>query len=58
VIVCGYDMAWAGKCTKNNCEDHKLIKCSYCGKKAVKDCGYCGFLVCGKPLCKDCNCKH
>jgi hypothetical protein len=60
VVVCGYDIAWIGKCTEpagenGRCEKHAKAVCCSCGKPATHDCPETGQLVCGAPLCDDCE---
>jgi len=63
-MKCTRKLGWEGGCRKEAvegdtmCEEHKDEKCSKCSKRAVNNCGYCGFLVCGQPLCEDCKCEH
>ena len=60
-VICCFDNGWAGKC-KNEaiengfCEEHKDVKCCSCVEKATRLCDETGFLVCGAPLCD--NCEH
>ena len=57
---CKFDKAWIGKC-KNDadesgyCEEHKDIMCCSCGAKATHECSETMGLVCGAPLCDDCE---
>lgn len=57
---CKYNLAWIGDC-KNEadesgyCEEHKDIKCCSCGEKATHQCAETMGLVCGAPLCNDCE---
>ncbi len=51
---CGYEQQWVGPCKNEKpCPDHKDKKCWECGKPATKECGFCGFLVCGMPECDE-----
>jgi hypothetical protein len=59
-ITCRFDKAWIGKCEKEAdesgfCEEHKGIKCVSCGVQATRDCPETMGLVCGAPLCDDCE---
>lgn len=47
-----------GKPTKEDglCEHHLGMKCAGCGGQAVRECDECLQLVCGAPLCS--NCQH
>lgn len=61
VLTCHFDLAWIGQC-KNTadesgfCEKHKDIKCVSCGEQATHECAETIGLVCGAPLCD--NCEH
>ena len=59
VVTCSFDRAWIGKCKKpaekDLCEEHKGIKCCSCGKRATRECPETMQLVCGAPLCDDCE---
>jgi len=57
---CRYAEAWRGNCKEaadesGFCEKHKGIKCVSCGAQATHDCPETGQLVCGAPLCDDCE---
>lgn len=57
---CRFDKAWVGKCNEpadesGYCETHKGIKCVSCGAQATHECPETGTLVCGAPLCDDCE---
>jgi len=57
---CKYGLAWIGRCRKeavdgDYCEDHKDIMCCSCGAKATHQCAETMGLVCGAPLCDDCE---
>lgn len=60
-IRCKFDIAWSGQCknvaTDNGyCDEHKNLMCNSCGKKATHSCyETMGPLVCGSPLCEDCE---
>jgi len=58
--MCNYNLAWVGNCdkpaTKNGmCEEHSKVKCSVCGNAATHQCAETNGLVCGAPLCNDCE---
>lgn len=57
---CKFDLAWIGSCSKpavaGFCEKHKPIKCCSCGEQATHECAETMGLVCGAPLCG--NCEH
>lgn len=56
---CKFDLAWVGKCNKpcegDFCDGHKNIVCVSCGKPATHECSETMGLVCGFPLCDDCE---
>lgn len=56
---CKYVLAWIGKCGAecdgDFCKKHQGIKCSSCGGQATGECEDAGSLVCGSPLCDDCE---
>lgn len=59
VTECKFEQAWIGKCKNKSdesgfCDKHKL-KCSSCGAVANHDCEATIGLVCGAPLCADCE---
>jgi len=57
---CKFIESWVGQC-KNDvlksgfCEEHQGITCISCGKQATHSCEETGQLVCGAPLCDDCE---
>lgn len=59
---CSFSKAWIGACNKqindNNscCEEHRCLKCCSCGEQATHECPETMGLVCGAPLCS--NCEH
>lgn len=60
VVICGFDLAWIGKCKElasetGRCEKHSGIVCSSCGAPATHECEETGQFVCGAPLCDDCE---
>lgn len=64
---CIYDVCWQGRC-KNKvqyegeqfCEEHRDKMCSKCKeRKAVRDCHqHAGSMICGAPLCDECQHQH
>jgi len=57
---CKYSLAWIGYCNKHAdnsciCEEHKKEVCSSCGKQATHQCEETMGLVCGAPLCDECE---
>lgn len=53
---CGFDEAWVARCTNEiPCTKHGNLVCVSCGAKATKSCEVTGMLVCGEPLCDDCE---
>ena len=59
-MKCNFDIAWIGNC-KNDanendyCNEHQDIKCKSCGVQATHTCVETMILVCGAPLCNDCE---
>lgn len=58
-LICQFDQAWTGQCKSpadesGYCDKHKL-KCSSCGEPANHDCSETMGLVCGAPLCAECE---
>lgn len=57
---CKFDLAWVGPCGKETdgeyCSEHSTIECCSCGEPAIKQCSETMGLVCGAPLCD--NCEH
>lgn len=51
---CEFNEAWRGKCGKEDCDEHKHLKCCSCGDPATRSCPHAGSLVCGAPLCDKC----
>ena len=56
---CTFDLAWRGQC-KATCEgsvctQHAAVKCCVCGEQATHECDHTGQLVCGAPLCNNCE---
>jgi hypothetical protein len=58
---CCFDLAWIGKCGqetldgKELCPRHEKEKCAACGAQATHQCDETMGLVCGAPLCRDCE---
>jgi hypothetical protein len=58
---CAFDKAWIGPCGKpvpdgqKFCEVHQGSKCDGCGGQAILECPDAGSLVCGAPLCGECE---
>ena len=57
---CKFQIAWRGQCCKpihenGMCEEHAKVKCVSCGAQATHQCPETGQLVCGAPLCDDCE---
>ena len=57
---CKFERAWIGACKQpanetGFCEEHKKIKCVSCEAQATHECSETGQLVCGAPLCDDCE---
>lgn len=60
--TCGFDRAWIGKCEVEvekegqRCKDHQHQVCHSCDAPATRECSETmGPLVCGFPLCDDCE---
>lgn len=58
--TCKFEEAWIGKCkheVKKDgvCNWHYGIKCVNCGNQATHTCEETAMLVCGAPLCDDCE---
>lgn len=58
-MACRFEKAWVGPCKKLSigefCEDHLGKTCSSCGAQATGECNETMGLVCGMPLCDDCE---
>ena len=59
-VPCKFDEKGWSPCKKPStngwCSKHEKLKCCSCGKKAVKSCDTgMGGLLCGVPLCSDCE---
>lgn len=57
---CIFDLAWVGQCkndidVEDYCKDHITLKCVSCGKQATHECDETFGLVCGAPLCGECE---
>lgn len=58
--MCNYNLAWRGDCPKEavkegKCAEHADVKCTVCGSPATHQCAETAGLVCGAPLCNDCE---
>lgn len=60
--TCVYDEAWAGACgdpavesDPPRCDEHAEKTCASCGAPATGGCEATFGLVCGAPLCDDCE---
>jgi hypothetical protein len=52
---CAFIRAYVGRCgDPMPCAKH-VIRCSSCGAPATHECDASGSLVCGMPLCNDCE---
>jgi len=60
-MPCEFQLAWQVPCKKPSgderfCEEHLKEKCCSCGKQATAQCDEpIGPLVCGYPVCDDCE---
>lgn len=52
---CTFSLAWIGPCGKHDCKDHSNLVCSCCGAPATRQCEETFGMVCGSPLCNDCE---
>jgi hypothetical protein len=57
---CNFNKAWVGPCgnelgANEFCEEHHEVKCASCKGKATRECSETMGLVCGAPLCNDCE---
>jgi hypothetical protein len=56
---CRFEVPWRGPCGKPStngwCSEHEGKRCVSCGAKAERGCQEGLSLVCGAPLCKDCE---
>jgi hypothetical protein len=59
-MYCQFDEAWRGQCRIDSdqeyCAEHRKEKCCVCGEQATHSCAMTSQLVCGFPLCN--NCEH
>lgn len=59
--TCKFHLAWRGPCNKKTdpdsdfCSEHKGLVCSSCGGEATGECNETFGLVCGAPLCDECE---
>lgn len=62
MALCNFGVAWLGDCPAQvaeegqRCEKHANLKCASCNAPATHTCDETGQLVCGTPLCD--NCEH
>lgn len=59
-MKCKFNEAWIGQCEAEAdengfCEKHKGKVCCSCGKPTTHNCDETMGLVCGAPLCDDCE---
>ena len=58
-MSCKWVKSWVGKCGNPSsgefCSEHSGLKCSSCGAQSTHDCEETFGLVCGFPLCDDCE---
>jgi hypothetical protein len=59
-MKCKFVKAWIGKCNKEAddsgyCLEHKNLVCESCGAQATHTCAETMGLVCGAPLCDECE---
>lgn len=54
-MICEFNLAWIGKCGKENCTEHADLKCCSCGSTATHECAETMGLVCGALLCESCE---
>jgi hypothetical protein len=59
-MTCKFSRAWIGECDKEAdesgfCREHGKEKCCVCGTQATRTCSETMALVCGAPLCDDCE---
>jgi len=58
---CNYDVPYQGQCQNpvdsplDRCDEHKGRVCCSCGAPATRDCSMASSMVCGAPLCDDCE---
>lgn len=58
---CNYNKPWQGPCQNpvdsplERCDEHKDRVCCSCGAPATRDCSMASSMVCGCPLCDDCE---
>ncbi len=57
--ICQYSVPWHGRCAqKLPCPMHHRATCR-CGKPATRGCtGQTMNLICGRPICDDCECHR
>ena len=53
---CAFTIAYRGECGwEEPCPDHTGLRCTSCGSPATMECPEITDLVCGAPLCGDCE---
>lgn len=58
---CKYDVPYVGECSKqaitnsDYCWEHSRRTCDVCEKQATRGCSVAVSLVCGMPICNNCN---
>ena len=56
---CKFIKAWIGNCNRTSsdsfCEEHEGIACVNCREQATHECEETMGMVCGAPLCDDCE---
>lgn len=57
---CSFQVAWRGACGEKvedgeYCPAHQNVTCCSCGEQATHECNETAILVCGAPLCNDCE---
>jgi hypothetical protein len=62
-MTCQFNRAWIGACgvecgDAQFCEEHRTVLCGECrAAHAVKECGVASSMVCGRKLCRECECS-
>ena len=60
-MECKFENAWVGRCkniailNQEYCAEHFGLQCCSCGAQATHSCDETFSLVCGAPLCDDCE---
>jgi hypothetical protein len=59
-MTCNWIKSWVGPCDEESvgefCKEHLGLACCSCGEQSTHDCEETFGLVCGHPLCD--NCEH